>query len=614
MAIIEINKLKKEFKDILLFEDVSFSINYKERVALIGNNGAGKTTLVKMILGLEDKDYGSINIAGGVTIGYLSQGILSDLRLSLYDEMLDSFKEIVNLKKKLEDITIKLEKEYNDELLKEYGKIETMVTLQNGYSLDYQIDNMLFRFGFKKEDYHRPLSTFSGGEKAKIAFARLLLDKPSLLILDEPTNHLDMTTIEWLEDYLLDYQGAILLISHDRFFIDCVCNKVVEIDNKTTSLYSGNYSYYLQQKTLRYEQELLAYNLQQKEIKKLQELIARFKPHPTKVNFAKDREKKLARIDRIDKPTINHKKVKFTLKDEEVREVKQLTLKDIIIGYPGNELIKVFTDTIYGGDKIAIIGDNGTGKSTLIKSIIAKLPLIAGKIIKHRDIVFGYYDQNQITVDSNYSVFDDFHNAFPLMDNFTIRSQLAKFLFFEDDIDKNVQSLSGGEKAKLSFAKLLTRKYDILILDEPTNHLDMETKKVLEDALIDYQGTVLIVSHDRYFIDAIAKKLYFINNKELITFIGNYSLYRLNKIEDIIIKNNEESIKKKNSTGSKISIGKLENLLKQKQEQLDKLNNEYHDENNCLNHLLLEELHSKIIILEEEIKGLEEQYFELLED
>jgi len=619
MALVEINKLKKEFGEEVLFQDVTFSIEKKDRIALIGNNGAGKTTLIKMILKELEIDGGSINISNGTSIGYLSQGVITNLNHTLYQEMLLSFQDVIRVKDKVNDILKQLEKEpTNEELLNSYGKLENYLINNHGYDYEYLIDLMISRFGFTKDDYNKPISSFSGGEKSKIAFSKLLLDSPSLLILDEPTNHLDVNTIEWLEDYLLEYQGAILLVSHDRFFIDCVCSKIVEIDNKIATMYNGNYTFYLEQKALHYEQMLAKYNHEQEEIKRLQELIKKFMPHPTKVSFAHDREKKLARIQKnaIQKPILEHQKVKFNLSKEEVRRVRQITLENIQVGY-NEPLNNIFNYTVYSGDKIAILGDNGCGKTTLIKSICNMIPFLNGRVIKHRELKIGYYDQNQIYIDGNDTVFENFHNAFPYMDNFQIRSQLAKFLFYSDDIEKNVQSLSGGEKAKLSFAKLLVKNYDILILDEPTNHLDLETKRVLEEALSSYNGTIIFVSHDRYFVDEIANHIFIFDNKNIGSYEGNYSLYRINKEnnkkeEKEVVKKEikkEKNIKQKNN----ISPLKVEKELTIKTNELNKLKEEYLDDKNCDNYILLEELNEKIIKLEQEINELEEIYLNFLE-
>ena len=619
MALVEINKLKKEFGEEILFKDVTFSIEKKDRIALIGNNGAGKTTLIKMILKELEFDAGSINISNSTSIGYLSQGVITNLNHTLYQEMLLSFKEVIAKKEKVEKILKRLETEPdNEDLLNEYGKLENYLVNNHGYDYEYLIDLMISRFGFSKSDYDKSISSFSGGEKSKIAFSKLLLDSPSLLILDEPTNHLDVNTIEWLEDYLLDYQGAILLVSHDRFFIDCVCSKIVEIDNKEATLYNGNYTFYLEQKALHYEQMLAKYNHEQEQIKKLQELIKKFMPHPTKVSFAHDREKKLARIQKnaIEKPKLEHQKVKFNLSKEEVRRVRQLTLENIKVGYT-EPLNNEFSYTVYSGDKIAILGDNGCGKTTLIKSICNLLPFLSGRVVKHRELRIGYYDQNQIYIEGNDTVFDNFHNAFPYMDNFQIRSQLAKFLFYSDDLEKNVQSLSGGEKAKLSFAKLLVKNYDILILDEPTNHLDLETKRVLEEALSSYNGTIILVSHDRYFVDEVANHIFIFNNKNIESYEGNYSKYRINKENNKVentkqVSNVEVKVKTVKPKG-KVSPLKLEKELTKKSEELSKLKEEYQDDRNCDNYLLLEELHEKISLLEKEINELEEQYLSLLD-
>jgi len=622
MALLEVNKVKKEFGDILLFDDVTFSIDRNDRVALIGNNGCGKTTLIKMILGQLDYDDGSIHIANSANVGYLSQGVIQNPENTLYEELLHCFDDIINLQQKINSIHEQLENNPNDEkLLNEYGRLENLLLSKDGYNYEYQIDLMIHKFGFDKDAYNRKITSFSGGERSKIAFAKLLLNKPNLLILDEPTNHLDVSTIEWLEDYLTSYEGAILLVSHDRFFIDCVCNRIIEIDQKKASYYSGNYTYYLQEKVVRYENQLKAYNLQQKEIKHLEELIKKFKPKPTKVSFAKDREKKLARMVKIDKPKIEHKKVKFNIKeDNENRPVKQFSLIDVKVGYFADRpLASNLNDLIMSGDKIAIMGPNGCGKSTLLKGLTNLVPFLEGKLLKYRELKIGYYDQNQLEISGSENVFDYFHEAFPMFDRYQIRSQLGQFLFGDDDMEKSVDSLSGGEKARLSFAKLLVKKYDILLLDEPTNHLDMETKRVLEDALSSYNGTIIFVSHDRYFVDEIATRTYQFENNNILVHQGNYSQYRIDKIESIPLANSpiQEEKKKDSKKQKKKNNGmtplKVEKLLTQKQIELDELNTLYSSEDICNDYVKLNEIQERINVLSLEIAELEELYLEFLE-
>lgn len=621
MALLEINKVKKEFGDTLLFDDVTFSIDKNDRVALIGNNGCGKTTLIKMILGQLDYEGGSIHIANSANIGYLSQGVIQNQNNTLYEELLHCFDDIINIQNKINDIQQRLKDNPNDDiLLNEYGRLENILVYKNGYNYEYQIDLMINKFGFDKSCYNRKISTFSGGERSKIAFAKLLLNQPNLLILDEPTNHLDVSTIEWLEEYLSNYSGAILLVSHDRFFIDCVCNKIVEIDQNKAAYYSGNYTYYLQEKVVRYETQLKAYNLQQKEIKHLEELIKKFKPKPTKVSFAKDREKKLARMVKLDKPKIEHQKVKFILKDSnEDRPVKQFSLIDVGIGYNINNLLaRDINDLIVSGDKVAIMGPNGCGKSTLLKGIINKIPFVQGKMLKYRELKIGYYDQNQIGISGSENVFDHFHDAFPMYDVFQIRSQLAHFLFSDDDMEKSIDSLSGGEKARLSFAKLLVKKYDVLLLDEPTNHLDMETKRVLEDALSSYKGTLVFVSHDRYFVDEIATKTYQFESGKIIVHQGNYSQYRIDRNDlldetsssKVEVKTYENKKQKKKNNG--LTPLKIEKMLTQKQEQLEEQRKLYSSEDICNDYIKLNEIQEKITQLEKEIADLEESYLEFL--
>ncbi len=620
MGLLDVNGVKKSFADNLLFSDISFTLNPSDRLAIIGRNGCGKTTLLKMILGEECIDEGSIHVSARTSIGYLSQVMIHSFDNTLYQEMLSSFENVIKLGEKLRKITEELGIDpTNDHLLKQYGSLENEFLALGGYDYEYKIDMMISKFGFSKEDYDRKIGTFSGGERNKIAFTRLLLDNPDLLILDEPTNHLDMKTVEWLEDYLKSYQGTIILVSHDRYFIDEVCNCVLEISNKQSDYYRGNYSYYLNEKVLRYEQRLKAFNLQQQEIEHLQELIKKFKPKPTKVNFAKDREKKLQRIldNKIEAPKTSGRKIKLDLKALDDRKVRQETLQDLVFGYD-HPLGSPVSLVVYGGDKIGIIGDNGIGKTTLLKTIGHLLKPLGGKITEHRELQIGYIDQNQIQIDSTDTVFDYIHNLFPRMTNFDVRHHLGSFLFTNDDVFKTVNQLSGGEKVRLSFAKLLLKKYDILLLDEPTNHMDIETRKVLESTLIEYPGTIIFVSHDRYFIDELATKLVIITESKVEVFKGDYLQYQEHlkgenkEIEQEVI--SVKKMEKKPKKVKKVSKEKLEADMTSLQEDIETMKELMFEEEYYTDQQKMAELEDNISTSYNELKHLEEEYLSILED
>ncbi|MDD3422637.1 MAG: ABC-F family ATP-binding cassette domain-containing protein [Bacilli bacterium] len=624
MALLEVSNLKKEFNGEPLFHDVNFNLNNGEKMAIIGNNGVGKTTILKMILKELDIDEGTIHIDRNATVGYLSQVMISSFDNTLYQEMLLSFEGVLKLGTELKSLEQELSHNPNDQILiKKYGELETRFTNAHGYDYEYLIAMMTSKFGFSKEDYSRKISEFSGGERNKIAFTKLLLNKPDLLILDEPTNHLDVETVEWLEDYLKSYEGSVLIVTHDRYFIDAVCDKVVEIANHTSDVFNGNYSYYLNEKVLRYEQQLQAYNLQQKEIEHLETLIKKFKPKPTKVALARDREKKLARIldNKIDAPKNRTKKVAFNLRTVDDRRVRQFTLSDFMFGYDKPLAENDLNLSVFFGDKIGIIGPNGIGKTTLLKTIAGMLPALGGKMQKHRDLRMGYIDQNQIQISSTKTVYDYFHDEYPSLDKFDVYHKLGAFLFTGEDALKEVNSLSGGEKVRLSFAKLMMKKYDILLLDEPTNHLDMDTRKVLESALREYPGTIIFVSHDRYFIDELAAKLIVIKNNAVTIFAGDYASYQ-RSLKGIVVK--EVKVEKPDSEkvtkvktqkkGSRLSPAKLEAKIAKLEDEIDNLQQLMYEEEYYTDSRKMEELDNAITDKKIELDKLTEEYLEKIQE
>lgn len=615
MALVDVNKLNKAFGIVELFNDLSFKLNNNEKLAIIGPNGCGKTTLLKMLIGQETIDAGTIIIRPKTSVGYLSQMMLHSLDNSLYQEMLGAFEEVIKLGKKLKKISEELSKNpHSEKLLKDYGLMESAFLEKGGYNYEYQIDTILSKFGFTKADYSRKIGTFSGGERNKNAFSRLLLDAPDLLLLDEPTNHLDVSTVEWLEGYLKNYAGAIILVSHDRYFIDAICGAVLEINNKQAEYYSGNYSFYLQEKVLRYEQRLKAYNLQQKEIEHLTMLIKKFKPKPSKVAFAKDKEKKLARIlnNKLKAPKKSSKSVRLNFQVRDTRKQRQMTLSALEFGYE-KPLAAPLDLAIFGGDKIGIIGENGIGKTTLLKTIGKKLEPLAGSIRAHRELAIGYIDQNQIQLTSEATLFDYVHDQYPLLSNFEIRSHLASFLFSGDDVFKTVNQLSGGEKVLLSFASLLLKKYDLLLLDEPTNHMDIETRKILESALVEYSGTIIFVSHDRYFIDELAKKLIILKRKDIQVFEGDYSEYQ-SSLENLVVEPVVTTKTKRVSSKRVRGKEKVEQEIKKIEKEIAEVLAAEYLEENYLDYKKMEKLAKTHLDLKQKLQELESEYLQILEE
>jgi ATP-binding cassette subfamily F protein 3 len=612
MRVLEVHKLKKLFPDRTLFSDLSFTLNDDERLSIIGLNGVGKTTLLKMILGEEEKESGVISIANNLSIGYLPQEIAIRETTSLIDYMDQLFSKNKSLEEEFARICELLEDDPNNlELLSKYGTLEDKLS-NMGYNYSYKIDDILNKFGFNKEAYNRPLASFSGGECSKIAFARLLLQNPNLLILDEPTNHLDITTIEWLEDYLMDYKGAIIFVSHDRFFIDAVANKVLEISDQTGTIYKGNYTNYLNEKTESYERELKKYNIQQKEIKRLEALIKKFMPKPTKVSFARQQENRLKKMNIITKPKITTKKIQLQLETTIKHPVKILSFLNLSLGYDNANLVNSFSDTIYSGEHVGIVGANGSGKTTLLKSLFSNDVIKEGKVFHHRELNIGYYEQELMNDHETETVFDYFGKLFPKMDDFAIRNYLAKFLFIQDDVFKVIGVLSGGEKARLSFAKILQKQYDVLVLDEPTNHMDLESKKALEDSLSEYSGTVIFVSHDRYFIDSVGTKLYVFVNGEIKVLETSYNEYYLStKTQQQVKVIQNEEVKKTSDSNKELKV--IENRINKLNEEIKELENIYNNDDNSLNIALLEQTHQQITNKRLELNKLEEEYILLLD-
>lgn len=611
MQILNIQQLKKEFGDEILFDNVSFSLNDNDRLALIGPNGNGKTTLIKILLNQIDKTSGDISFAKGTTIGYLSQDVISNIDNTVIEEVLSVFSNLINQEKILTQMEEEISQNPNDtKLIDEYGKKQNIFIENGGYEYHYLINMMLSKFGFYKEDLDRKISSFSGGERTKIAFVKLLLIKPNLLILDEPTNHLDIATIEWLEQYLKTYTGALLFISHDRYFIDSLANKIVEIENKTSSFYKGNYSYYIEEKKIRYTQQLNAYINQQKEIARLKRFIEFYMPKPRFVNRAKDRVKKLEHMNIIDKPYENKTTLKLNF-DGNIYEGKEiLHIEDLSIGFD-TPLISNINFSLYGKDRIAIMGSNGCGKSTLLDAIINKKHILNGKIEYLRRINIGYIKQHQIDLTIDETIIEYMCNLFPSIGEKQLYNHLGKFNFDYDDCQKKLNVLSGGEKTRIVLAKLMLDNYEVLILDEPTNHLDMVTRQALINALNEYQGSIIFVSHDRYFVDEIATHLLYIDHNKPYFINGNFIDFKekesqLLKIsDDLTIKKENKTIEIKKKNRSKL---KLEELINKLEIEIKKIKEEQFLEENYMDYQKMKLLDEKLNNLEKQLEELENEY------
>ena len=540
--LIQLNNVTKNFVVNEVFSNVKMEINDKDRVAIVGRNGAGKSTLLKIISGEIDFDNGERTVSKDTTIGYLSQEFIVREDLSIYEEMITCFNEIIELEKELEKISYELTSENienNPGLLDKYDRLQNQVLTHKDYHYKSKIDSVLYGLDFDKEVFDKKISTFSGGEKTRLSMAKLLLSEPDLLILDEPTNHLDMENVAWLENYLSSYNGAIVIVSHDRYFIDKVVNVVYNLEFGKLKKYVGNYSNFLRQYEEDYEKNLKEYVSQQKDIKRLEEFVQKNIARASTSKMAKSRQKVLDKMEIIDNPRKDDKaaNIEFRIKEQSGRDV--LIVNDLQVGYE-EQVGQKYNFSVYKGDRIAVVGKNGIGKSTLIKTIAKKQKELGGNIQYGSKVSLGYYDQKQAEFESSKTILNELWDEYPLMKEAEVRTVLGRFLFRGDDVLKIVRDLSGGEKARLQLAKLMLEKNNLLILDEPTNHLDITSKQVLEEALEDYEGTILFVSHDRYFINKIANKVFDITEEGYNIYLGNYDYYLEKREQEKIAKRLKE--------------------------------------------------------------------------
>lgn len=540
--LIQLNNVTKNFVVNEVFSNVKMEINDKDRIAIVGRNGAGKSTLLKIISGEIDFDNGERTVSKDTTIGYLSQEFIVREDLSIYEEMITCFNEIIELEKELEKISYELTSENiesNPGLLDKYDRLQNQVLTHKDYHYKSKIDSVLYGLDFDKEVFDKKISTFSGGEKTRLSMAKLLLSEPDLLILDEPTNHLDMENVAWLENYLSSYNGAIVIVSHDRYFIDKVVNVVYNLEFGKLKKYVGNYSNFLRQYEEDYEKNLKEYVSQQKDIKRLEEFVQKNIARASTSKMAKSRQKVLDKMEIIDNPRKDDKaaNIEFRIKEQSGRDV--LIINDLQVGYE-EQVGQKYNFSVYKGDRLAIVGKNGIGKSTLIKTIAKKQKELGGNIQYGSKVSLGYYDQKQAEFESSKTILNELWDEYPLMKEAEVRTVLGRFLFRGDDVLKIVRDLSGGEKARLQLAKLMLEKNNLLILDEPTNHLDITSKQVLEEALENYEGTILFVSHDRYFINKIANKVFDITEEGYNIYLGNYDYYLEKREQEKIAKRLKE--------------------------------------------------------------------------
>ncbi len=534
MILLQVQQIAKYFGAETILENIKLEIKTNDRIALVGRNGAGKSTLLKIIAGQTGYDAGQISKPKNVRIGYLAQNTGLESSKTIWNEMLTVFEDLRNMERELREMELKMADGdmYADALatkqaLDSYDELQHLFKERGGYTYEAEIRSVLHGLHFFEEDYEKLVAALSGGQKTRLALAKLLLSKQDLLILDEPTNHLDIATLSWLEGYLQNYAGALLIVSHDRYFLDRVVNQVYEISRTKITHYVGNYSRFLVLKEEQLEKDWKEFEKQQTEIAKLEDFVARNIVRASTTKRAQSRRKKLEKMDRLNRPEGNEKAAHFGFQFDRIPGNDILFVEDVAIGYSKEQLVaQNVRFEMKRGDSIALVGPNGIGKSTLLKSLIREIPVLKGDFRFGAGVKIGYYDQEQAKLSSKKTILQELWDEYPELDEKAVRTTLGNFLFTEDDVLKIVDTLSGGEKARLALSKLTLLGANVLILDEPTNHLDIESKEVLEAALIDFEGTILFVSHDRYFINRIAQDIIELSPNGATRYLGDYDYYQ----------------------------------------------------------------------------------------
>ncbi len=567
--ILSCNNIEKSFDGNIILSKCSFIANEHEKIAVVGINGAGKSTLLKIIMKELPADSGDVIIAKDTSIGYLAQHQDVSSENSIYEELLTVKKEILDMERKMRSLELQMKTLAGEELesaLKTYTNLTHQFELQNGYACKSEVTGVLKGLGFTEEEFGKSISTLSGGQKTRVSLGKLLLSRPDIILLDEPTNHLDIGSITWLENYLSNYNGTVIIVAHDRYFLDKVVSKIVEIDKGKVTVFSGNYTDYANKKAMLRDAELKQYINQQREIKHQEEVITKLRSfnREKSIRRAESRQKMLDKIEVLDKPDGPDKTMRFCLEPKVLSGNDVLTVEGLSKAFGSRMLFENLDFQIKRGEKVAIIGNNGTGKTTIFKIINCLIPPDSGEIFLGSKVNIGYYDQEHHVLDMDKTIFNEISDAYPNLTNTEIRNVLAAFLFTGEDVFKLIGDLSGGERGRVSLAKLMLSEANFIILDEPTNHLDIQSKEILEDALNDYTGTVLYVSHDRYFINRTATRILDLEGQTLTSYLGDYDYY-LEKHEQLS-EGTTQAVK--NETGS-ISASK-EDWKSRKEEQARK--------------------------------------------
>ena len=635
--ILSCNNISKSFGTDVIIKSCSFNIEDHEKAAIVGINGAGKSTLLKIITGIEPADTGLVTLAKDKTLGYLAQQQNLGSDNTIYDELLSVKQYILDMEKELRSIEKRMNTADGDELenlMKKYSDLNHRFEMENGYAYKSEITGVLKGLGFSEEDFTLNVNTLSGGQKTRVALGRLLLAKPDIILLDEPTNHLDMESIRWLENYLLNYNGAVLIVAHDRYFLDKIVSKIIELDNGVATVFSGNYTDYAAKKAILRNMKLKEYLNQQREIKHQEDVITKLKQfnREKSIKRAESREKMLDKIEIVDKPQELNDKMNIKLEPNVVSGNDVLTISGLSKSFDDVTLFDNIDIEIKRGERVALIGNNGTGKTTILKLINGIIEPDSGSIYLGAKVNIGYYDQEHHVLDPDKTIFDEIRDAYPDLNNTQIRNTLAAFLFTNEDVFKYIRDLSGGEKGRVSLAKLMLSNANFLILDEPTNHLDIVSKEILENALNNYTGTVLFVSHDRYFINAAATRIIELSNKTVVNYIGNYDYYLekrdilsakpVNTVSSADIEHakkaadskaswQEEKVKQAQLKKIKNELKRTEERIANIEERIDKLDNMSADPAISSDTAKLMEIHTEKEELSKELDKLYDRWGEL---
>ena len=635
MNILSASNLSKSYPTRDIFTDISFIIEKGDKVGLIGNNGAGKSTLFKILVGELSKDSGEIYIPNGLKIGYLKQQLSTDTDQSIYDHCMGVFSNLIGIEKELRIIEKQLTRtdlseEEMQKLLEDHNSLFEKFEKNNGYSIKSELEGTLKAMGFESEDFDKSISTLSGGQKARVELAYLLLEKPDLILLDEPTNHLDINAIRFLENFIKNYEGSVVVISHDRYFLDATVNKVFLMENGSLNIYAGNYTSFMQKRKKGLEVRLHQYKSQQKEIARQEEIIDRLKnqggsKRKRGISQSRSRQKLLDKMEIIEAPDqiANAMKLKFTPRIQSGEDV--LKVAKLAKTYDDKEIFKNISFDIFRNERTAIIGENGVGKTSLFKIILYEEIPSSGKIKIGQSVNIGYFDQEQKSLNLSNTIFEEISQTYPMLTNFEIRSYLAKFMFYNEDVDREISELSGGERARISLLKLMISDTNFILMDEPTNHLDIDSKEILEDAILDYEGTVLIISHDRYFLNKIAVKILEMKDDGMSEYLGNYDYY-VEKQKEMMAKDEESQTisktqlnkEKKKQNLKRNEIKKIKNDIKKTEQKMDEVEERLEELNELTisadfyqDQDLVKDTFAEIKSLEEKKENLDEAWFEL---